>query len=527
MQAQGTAGWAPGPGLGLGLPFDGNENFSYSMVKSGPDVAPDEVEVAHAPAVEVMILWDSNVLHVSHLAPPRPFFVGEEEAEGAECDYFIPSETLGIPRAPLVTWRGLDAVITILPRSRGYVDVPGQGRVTLADLVSSGRARRSGAVSGAHEYELAAGASARMEITGSALVLKVSAVNAGKKVPGGLLATLEPAAFLFTGVSFLVHLGLVATFAFFMPHLGTDDSESLDRDRILMMQKLLNAAAQHEQDDRLDPATDAQAESKPQGGQGQAAKNESGAMGSLTSRETGHKYGVQGEKNNPDPHLAVTAALDFSANFGMIGLVSTLSGANPQAPTAAWGREDASGVDDRNALGNMFGDVVGESAGTGGLGLTGTGEGGGGPGEGIGIGNFGTLGHGGGMGNDQGLGLGRGHPGGTHKPRSPGMRESTPSVNGKLPAEVIQRIVRQNFGRFRLCYESGLRGNPGLQGRVAVKFIIDRSGAISLTADGGSDLPDQGVVQCVVRGFGNLSFPQPEGGMVTVVYPIMFSPGDQ
>ncbi len=106
------------------------------------------------------------------------------------------------------------------------------------------------------------------------------------------------------------------------------------------------------------------------------------------------------------------------------------------------------------------------------------------------------------------------------------MRPGVASVNGRLPAEVIQRIVRQNFGRFRLCYENGLKGNPSLQGRVGVKFVIDRSGAVSLTADGGSDLPDQGVVQCVVRGFSNLSFPQPEGGMVTVVYPIMFSPGD-
>jgi hypothetical protein len=44
--------------------------------------------------------------------------------------------------------------------------------------------------------------------------------------------------------------------------------------------------------------------------------------------------------------------------------------------------------------------------------------------------------------------------------------------------------------------------------------------------DGGSDIPDSGVVQGVVRGFGNLSFPQPEGGMVTVVYPILFNPGD-
>jgi hypothetical protein len=90
---------------------------------------------------------------------------------------------------------------------------------------------------------------------------------------------------------------------------------------------------------------------------------------------------------------------------------------------------------------------------------------------------------------------------------------------------VIQRIVRQNFGRFRLCYESGLRTKPTLQGRVAVKFVIDETGAVKSAQDGGSDLPDPHVVSCVVRGFGNLSFPQPEGGVVTVVYPIIFDPG--
>lgn len=61
---------------------------------------------------------------------------------------------------------------------------------------------------------------------------------------------------------------------------------------------------------------------------------------------------------------------------------------------------------------------------------------------------------------------------------------------------------------------------------MTVKFLIDRSGAVSMAADGGSDLPDQSVVQCVVRSFGNLSFPQPDNGVVTVVYPIMFSPGE-
>jgi hypothetical protein len=100
------------------------------------------------------------------------------------------------------------------------------------------------------------------------------------------------------------------------------------------------------------------------------------------------------------------------------------------------------------------------------------------------------------------------------------------SISGRLPPEVIQRIVRQNFGRFRLCYENGLRNNPNLQGRVGVRFVIGRDGATSNVSNGGSDMPDSGVVSCIVRTFSGLTFPQPEGGIVTVVFPIMFSPGD-
>ncbi len=90
---------------------------------------------------------------------------------------------------------------------------------------------------------------------------------------------------------------------------------------------------------------------------------------------------------------------------------------------------------------------------------------------------------------------------------------------------MIQRIVRQNFGRFRACYEAGLRAHPALTGRVGVRFVIGRDGAVSSVADGGSDIPDHAVTSCVVRAFYGLSFPQPEGGIVTVSYPIVFSPG--
>jgi hypothetical protein len=99
------------------------------------------------------------------------------------------------------------------------------------------------------------------------------------------------------------------------------------------------------------------------------------------------------------------------------------------------------------------------------------------------------------------------------------------TVSGRLPPEVIQRIVRQNYGRFRMCYEQGLTRNPNLEGRVQVRFAIDREGMVSNVQNGGSDLPDNAVVSCVMNAYYGLSFPKPEGGIVTVAYPIMFQPG--
>jgi hypothetical protein len=98
-------------------------------------------------------------------------------------------------------------------------------------------------------------------------------------------------------------------------------------------------------------------------------------------------------------------------------------------------------------------------------------------------------------------------------------------VDGALPPEVIQRIVRQNYGRFRLCYEQGLARKPNLEGRVNIAFVIDKSGEVKGPKNAGSDLPDAAVVRCMVSAFNGISFPQPERGVVNVVYPIMFSPG--
>jgi outer membrane biosynthesis protein TonB len=84
--------------------------------------------------------------------------------------------------------------------------------------------------------------------------------------------------------------------------------------------------------------------------------------------------------------------------------------------------------------------------------------------------------------------------------------------------------VRQSFGRFRGCYEEGLRSNPNLEGRVTARFVIARDGSVASVQSGGSDLPDAKVVACVLRNYQALSFPSPGDGVVTVTYPLMFSP---
>ncbi|NUP07830.1 MAG: AgmX/PglI C-terminal domain-containing protein [Polyangiaceae bacterium] len=252
-------------------------------------------------------------------------------------------------------------------------------------------------------------------------------------------------------------------------------------------------------------------------------EGELGARGTESKAEA--RYGVKGPADNPDPHIARQAALRDAAEFGMIGLLNSGAGGDPDAPTAPWGRDDSLGNDPLSARGNMWGDAIGDSFGAGGLGLTGIGEGGGGRGEGIGLGSIGTLGHGAGTGSGYGIGSGKGRLHGSHS-KPPSVRMGAVSVSGRLPPEVIQRIVRQNFGRFRLCYENGLRKDPTLSGKVVVDFTIAADGSVS-AASATTTMSDASVGSCVSKAFFGLSFPQPEGGAsVKVIYPVVFEPGD-
>ena len=248
-----------------------------------------------------------------------------------------------------------------------------------------------------------------------------------------------------------------------------------------------------------------------------------------TPRRRNKRYGVQGPQDNPDPHIARQAALREAAEFGMIGLLNVGAGGDPNAPTAPWGRDDSLGNDPLSARGNMWGDAIGDSFGAGGLGLSGIGEGGGGRGEGIGLGNIGTH---------RSRRRHRHRSGLRLRPRPPRRRRT----RRKPPAGPHGRDAGQRSppagghpahrAPELRSLPSLLRERPAQQPEPPGSRLGARSSSAATARSRQRRQRRLGPAgsaassSCVVRGFYGLSFPQPEGGIVTVVYPIMFNPGD-
>ena len=481
-------------------------SYTYALVKSGPEVPAEECERADE-AIEIMILWGDSILHVAHLSPARSFHVGEENA-----DFVIPAGTIGASRLPVVLV-GADGKARVVVPATAKASIETEGKRAPVDAMT---AMPCADLAGSVEVALSLGQRVKVEIGG--LTIQVSSVKAGRKVKGAPVA-MQGKGLSWHGVSLAVHAGLLAAAAFFLPPLGVDEQDGISADDKFFIQHALDVSAEREEEKKETPELVETTDKSPGGSSGARAQDSEGKAGSTTSRNTDGRLAFSGPKDNMDPQIARTAAIDDARNFGMIGMLNVMNGGS--AVTAPWGGETSLGSDPRDANGNMWGSSLDDAAGAGGLGLSGLEQGGGGKGEGIGIDRIRTI------------GANLGGPGGfnrqfkprDHKTSAPIVRPQGVTTSGRLPAEIIQRTVRQNFGRFRFCYEQALRQNPNLQGRVAVRFVIGRDGSVSQVSNGGSDLPDQNAVSCVVRSFYGMSFPSPENGIVTVTYPILFQPG--
>jgi hypothetical protein len=261
-------------------------------------------------------------------------------------------------------------------------------------------------------------------------------------------------------------------------------------------------------------------------GGGARAKGREGVAGAVLGRAaTPQRWGLLPSVRVADP--APPRAMARSSD--PLGIAEALGSLTKPTPGIAhFGEGQAGGRDALAADGSLWARALGEAAGSEGLGLHGVGEGGGGEGRGVGLGAIGGLGH-----TDGAPGSGTGGKGAvlrahalrswTYRGRPYTCGLESCSVTGRMPAEAVQRVVRQHAGVLRGCYERGLFTNPTLAGRVSTKFLIDDTGAVASASNDGSDLPDPAVVACVVGAFRSMSFPAPDA-FVTVVYPVTFTP---
>jgi hypothetical protein len=159
--------------------------------------------------------------------------------------------------------------------------------------------------------------------------------------------------------SFVAHVGLLLTAGLSVPALGpTDDS----MDPELHFRTLFPVEVDGADMPALSSVPKTVGDSDvDREGAGESRCCDDMSMGSPLSHERDGRYAVAGPADNPDPHLARVAGPGFPWSGWGPPWVSW--GADPHAPIAAWGRDDALGTDPKSANGAMWGDKTASSLG--------------------------------------------------------------------------------------------------------------------------------------------------------------------
>jgi TonB family protein len=200
---------------------------------------------------------------------------------------------------------------------------------------------------------------------------------------------------------------------------------------------------------------------------------------------------------------------DFAAT-GVVGLITSLSGTGTVVDMIGTG-----------------GDLDLAVSGIGGLKTGGTPTIGTGGGLGSGLGPGGGLG----MGGGEGLGLLADRNKtliGTTKLKSARISTTPPSISGsavghsKRSSAVIAAVVNRHKTGIEYIYKKYLKTNPGMEGKIIIRFTIAASGAVTYSAVVASTIGNPSFESEVASRVMTWRFPEIEAGEVTVDYPFVF-----
>ena len=103
------------------------------------------------------------------------------------------------------------------------------------------------------------------------------------------------------------------------------------------------------------------------------------------------------------------------------------------------------------------------------------------------------------------------------------VRDSAPAdIDGALDPNVVANEIRRRKGAIVACYESALKRNPNLSGKVELQFTVSAVGKVTGAEIGTDTMHDDEVNNCIKSRVASWRFPAPDGGEVHFSYPFIF-----
>ena len=106
-----------------------------------------------------------------------------------------------------------------------------------------------------------------------------------------------------------------------------------------------------------------------------------------------------------------------------------------------------------------------------------------------------------------------------------GLTSTGHAATGKIDAFVVRQTIRRDLPKINRCYESALRYEPDLAGKVKVRFAIVRKGHVVQVRVLENTTGHAGVERCVARVVGAIRFPSRRSGKaLSFTFPFVFAP---
>ena len=445
-----------------------------------------------AKVLRVGVIRSGKIVEERVLSPRENLTVGT----GPKNTLSVPDPSLPVS-LPVFTWQGDRYLLSFREGAQGRIQGP-QGEADLSALVAQGQASKQGAGFVVPVRDDQRGRIALGEVTVLWQFVAVAPAAPRPELPrtfkSNHFTSMDRLFVTVLAISFLLHGGLYAALA------ATDIPQ-----KDLTLEEIPDRYARV-----LVPEKQPELPKPPEKG------NETPAEVKVEPTEKKPEPEKKGSAGEPGPESKAAHAAAVAKAVQSKGILKVLGALGPGTGRGA--------VADVFGTGGAAGDVATALAGAGGVAVaTDPGQVGGGGRKGGGQGGAATIGSlatSGGGGSQVGYGT-----------------KAEAKVSGSVAAEAAEvdssevdqgklgAFVRARMGLLKACYESALKRNPSLRGRMRIRFTILETGGVSelTVVENGLGSPD--VASCVAGTMKSWRLPFRPTGPVTVDYPLVFSPG--